>query len=71
MFSALLSQYVASLFSNGYSRLNENITTLNRETVELKIQITEIQSKLLTEERVKEIVITELLKQRIQCKITI
>lgn len=65
----LLASYLllyGFLLTQGYARINENLTVLNKEIVDLKIQVTSIQNQLLDEARIKEIVETELLKHGIK-----
>lgn len=45
-------------------QINKDVLTLNKEIVALRIDLTEINAKLLTEDRVKELIQLELLKQK-------
>lgn len=50
------------LISKSYDRLNENVMMMNRDIVSLRVQITEIQNKLVDDDHIKEIVQLEILK---------
>ena len=50
------------LIAQSYMAVSKNLTDMNKELVSMKIQITEIQAKLIDEERVREIVGQEILK---------
>lgn len=43
-------------------QINKDVLNLNKEIVALRIDLTEINAKLLTEDRVKELIQLELLK---------
>lgn len=45
-------------------QINKDVLGLNKEIVALRIDLTEINAKLLTEDRVKELIQLELLKQK-------
>ena len=45
-------------------QINKDVLNLNKEIVALRIDLTEINAKLLTEDRVKELIQLELLKQK-------
>ena len=58
----LVSAYNRS--NESLQQINRDILSMNKDLVNLKLEITELQGRMLNEARVKEMIETELLKQR-------
>ena len=54
------------LITNSYNSLNGNVQKLNMDLIQVKMQLVELNSKIIDEQRVKEIVKDELLKHGIK-----
>ena len=54
------------LITSSYNKVSNNLAELNRDIVSMKLQLVELNSSIIDEERVKDIVETELLKHGIK-----
>ena len=60
----ILIAILGFLLVSSYNRTNEALAKINADIIQLRIDVAEMNAKMLTEERVKEIVETEILKRQ-------
>lgn len=59
----ILIAILGFLLVSSYNRTNESLAKINSDLIQLRIDVAELNAKMLTEDRVKEIVETEILKK--------
>lgn len=58
----ILMTVIGFMITNAYNRTNESLVKLNTDIIQLRIDVSEINAKMLTDERVNQLIDLKLAK---------